>query len=276
MNWSDERYVRLFTRDTVTWLRWSFETRAIFCLMLRKVDRSGVLETGRGDKAEALALTLMAPIDMCRKALSEMVDCGTVAVGDASLVIPRFIEAQECRMSDKARQKESREKRAAAKLENHDDARHTLSHGVTGGHTVSHDVTPAVPYRAVPSRTEPYQETNVEQAPLLPLEPPKAKPPKVRPMAIKTDDMTDDEWAVFDHWRVSTGKLNAMLDPKRLALIRRWLATPGITVQRLQRAIDGCCKTPWNRGENPNRKKYLDLELILRDAAQFEKFEAAA
>lgn len=47
MNWSDERYVRLFTRDTVTWLRWSFETRAIFCLMLRKVDRSGVLETGR-------------------------------------------------------------------------------------------------------------------------------------------------------------------------------------------------------------------------------------
>lgn len=118
--------------------------------------------------------------------------------------------------------------------------------------------------------------TYVEQAPLLPIEPPKAKPPKVRPMAIKTDDMTDDEWAVFDHWRVSTGKLNAMLDPKRLALIRRWLATPGITVQRLQRAIDGCCKTPWNRGENPNRKKYLDLELILRDAAQFEKFEAAA
>lgn len=116
---------------------------------------------------------------------------------------------------------------------------------------------------------------SVEQAPLLPA-PEKPKTQRVRPMAIKTDDMTDDEWAVFDHWRVSTGKLNAMLDPKRLALIRRWLATPGITVQRLQRAIDGCCKTPWNRGENPNRKKYLDLELILRDAAQFEKFEAAA
>ena len=59
----------------------------------------------------------------------------------------------------------------------------------------------------------------------------------VRPLRINMDDMTDDEWAVFDHWRVSTGKLNAMLDPKRLALIRRWLATPGITVQRLQRAI---------------------------------------
>ena len=126
------------------------------------------------------------------------------------------------------------------------------------------------------TQTENQTTILVEQAPLLPVEPPKAKPPKVRPMAIKTDDMSDDEWAVFDHWRVSTGKLNAMLDPKRLALIRRWLATPGVTVQRLQRAIDGCCKTPWNRGENPHRRRYLDLELILRDAAQFEKFEAAA
>jgi len=152
VNWSDERYVRLFTRDTVTWLRWSFETRAVFCLLLRKVDRSGVLETGRDDKAEALALTLMAPIEACRKALSELMACGTVAASDTSLVIPRFIEAQECRMSDKARQKESREKRAVAKLENHDDACHTPSHAVTAGHTVSQLVTPAVPSRAVPSR----------------------------------------------------------------------------------------------------------------------------
>jgi len=117
------------------------------------------------------------------------------------------------------------------------------------------------------------ETTYVEQAPLLPVP---AKPPRLRPMALDDKTLTDDEWAVFDCWRVSTGKLNAMLDPKRLALIRRWLATPGVTVQRMERAIAGCCRTPWNRGENPSRKKYLDLELIFRDAKQFEQFEGAA
>lgn len=107
----------------------------------------------------------------------------------------------------------------------------------------------------------------VEQAPR------KAKP---RPMAIKTDDMSDDEWDVFEHWRVTCRHPHALLDPKRLSLIRRWLATPGITVDRLQRAITGCSKSAWHRGENPSRKRYDDLELILRDAKQLEQFEGAA
>jgi hypothetical protein len=280
MNWSDERYVRLFTRDTVTWLRWSFETRAVFSLLLRKVDRSGVLETGRGDKAEALALTLMAPIETCRKALSELTACGTVALGDASLVIPRFIEAQECRMSDAARQKESREKRAVAKLQNHNDACHTPSHDVTAGHAVSHAVTPAVPSRAVPPvpsvPSQPKETTTlVEQAPLVSV-PPTPRPTRVKPMAIKTDDLTDEEWNVFQHWRTECRHPQALLDPKRLSLIRRWLATPGVTVERLQKAITGCSRSAWHRGENQEKRRHDDLELILRDAAQLEKFEGMA
>ena len=95
-------------------------------------------------------------------------------------------------------------------------------------------------------------------------------------MAIKTDDMSDDEWQVFQHWRHVCRHPNALLDPKRLSLIRRWLATPGITVDRLQRAIDGCAKSAWHRGENPSRKRYDDLELILRDAKQLEQFEGLA
>ena len=41
MNWSDERYVRLFTRDTVTWLKWSFETRSVFMLASQPQIRTG-------------------------------------------------------------------------------------------------------------------------------------------------------------------------------------------------------------------------------------------
>jgi hypothetical protein len=95
-------------------------------------------------------------------------------------------------------------------------------------------------------------------------------------MAVRPDNLTDDEWNVFEHWRQKTGKASAMLSAERLTLIRRWLATPGVTVERLQRAIDGCCKTPWNRGDNPERKKYLELTLILRNAETLERFEGAA
>lgn len=108
----------------------------------------------------------------------------------------------------------------------------------------------------------------VEQAP--------PKPPRLKPMAVRPDNLTDDEWNVFEHWRQKTGKASAMLSAERLTLIRRWLATPGVTVERLQRAIDGCCRTPWNRGDNPERKKYLELTLILRNAETLERFEGAA
>ena len=256
MNWSDERYVRLFTRDTVTWLRWSFEARSVFCLLLRKVDRSGVLETGRGDKAEALALTLMAPIDTCRKALDELTACGTVAVGDASVVLPRFIEAQECRMSDAARQKESREKRAVAKLQNHEDARHAPSHAVTAGHTVSHVVTPAVPSRAVPCL--PSQTTYVEDKP--------------RPVGVVLEEtLTTDELDVWECWRVECRHPKAVLTRARLKLIRQWLPVYGVA--RLQRAIRGCSRSPHHQGKNDRHTRFDSLELILRDAQHIESFE---
>lgn len=239
MNWSDERYVRLFTRDTVTWLRWSFETRAIFCLLLRKVDRSGVLETGRDDKAEALALTLMAPIEACRKALSELMACGTVAASDTSLVIPRFIEAQECRMSDKARQKESREKRAVAKLENHDDACHTPSHGVTAGHTVSQLVTPAVPSRAVPCLAVPSHAVPEEEE--------KPRPPPVIekvPVAFVEPTTPPDTWTGEDFfaWAQSLRQKAGLVGERRRPrdLSSWWstcLMTPGVTAARMQAAF---------------------------------------
>ena len=117
------------------------------------------------------------------------------------------------------------------------------------------------------------ETTLVEQAPLLPVP---AKPPRLRPMALDDKTLTDDEWAVFDHWRVECQHPKALLDTKRQSLIRRWLATPGITVLRLQKAITGCSKSAWHRGENPSRKRYDDLELILRDAKQLEQFEGAA
>lgn len=46
----------------------------------------------------------------------------------------------------------------------------------------------------------------------------------------------------------------------------------GYTVAQLCRAIDGMHQSPWHCGENPGGKKYLSLELCLRDAGKVEMF----
>lgn len=152
MNWPDERYVRFYTRDTVTWKRWSWQARAAFGLLLRKVDRAGVLDTGAGNKAEAVALLLEVPLDVARQAVNEWLISGTLVETATTLVLPSFIEAQESTQTDAARQRESRARRRAASMQNTEAACHKLSQPVTDGHEVSQVVTPAVPSRAVPSR----------------------------------------------------------------------------------------------------------------------------
>ena len=160
MNWSDERYVRLYTRDTLTWRSWNWQTRAVFALLLRKVDRAGVLDVGNMDAAAALAIMVEVPTEVAAAALEQLLASGAVQATKGHLVLPAFTSAQEAKQSDRIRQEESRKRRlASATAENHDTACHAASHGVTASHTASHDVTPAVPSCAVPSRAEPAKKT---------------------------------------------------------------------------------------------------------------------
>jgi hypothetical protein len=46
----------------------------------------------------------------------------------------------------------------------------------------------------------------------------------------------------------------------------------GYTVEQLKLAVDGCARTPHNMGENDQRQRYDDLELICRDGAHVERF----
>ena len=55
MDWSDERYAKIYTRDTLTWLSLPWEGRCLLPLLIRKVDGAGILETGNLDPAEAVA-----------------------------------------------------------------------------------------------------------------------------------------------------------------------------------------------------------------------------
>jgi hypothetical protein len=50
----------------------------------------------------------------------------------------------------------------------------------------------------------------------------------------------------------------------------------GFTVEDLKLACEGVFKIPFNMGENSKGRRYIDLELVCRDASHVEKVAEAA
>jgi len=124
MRWEDEQYVRWYKRNTPEWsvMRWT--SRGLFGLIMREVDRAGLLELGKiGLKAVAVAVR--APWDEIEAPLAELLADGCIVHREdlRVLVIPNFVAAQEANASDKARQRASRERAR--------DLARAVSHGVT-------------------------------------------------------------------------------------------------------------------------------------------------
>jgi len=114
MDWGSERYVRLFTRDTPEWLCWPWQARALWPLLLRKLDRSGVLQTKLGPKGIAVLVSM--PEDITQTGLCALLDDGCVRLHELGYVVPNFIEAQETPHNNAHRQAEWRQRRARDKV----------------------------------------------------------------------------------------------------------------------------------------------------------------
>lgn len=166
MDWSNERYVRVFTRDTDDWLVMSWEARALLLMVLRKVDRAGVLETRRGTKGVAALVGM--PSEVVTRALPELLDGegAPLLSHERGYVVRNYIEAQEAAQSDPQRQREARARRRDralldvtrrdADVTNRDEAKCAVTNrdvSVTGGHGASQSVTPSEP--ADPAKLEP-------------------------------------------------------------------------------------------------------------------------
>jgi hypothetical protein len=164
MRWEDERYVRVYTRDTVDWLSLSFIAQGLFCLILRKVDRAGLMKLGKhGKRAVAVMVGFPGEWSRLEPALEELLADGSVQIRGEYLLVPNFIEAQDANQSDAQRKRESRARArditAAANVLGPDKVSASVTgcpdsgQKVTSGHTVSHAVTPSLakPIRAVPS-----------------------------------------------------------------------------------------------------------------------------
>lgn len=151
MDWSNERYVRVYTRDTADLIAVGWEGRFVFYELVRKVDRAGVLDYG-GDLAVVPDI-LRLPPEVFEVALPRLLQRGCVVQRDSALVIPNYLDAQEATQTDAARQRASRERRRARAM---DSAVTPRDVSVTSGHVESRPVTfgHSVPDRAVPDRAQ--------------------------------------------------------------------------------------------------------------------------
>lgn len=164
LEWSRERYVRAFTRDTPSWLLASWEARSFLLLLLRKLDRNGCLDLGE-DMWDGLAATVMMPVEVVEPAAAYWLKRKTMIIEGTVLTMPKFIEAQECVASDALRAQQYRERKSVTKRDDESrnvTERHETLPIVTENHEPSRNVTerhsvpsvPCLPYRAVPNPPE--------------------------------------------------------------------------------------------------------------------------
>lgn len=159
MDWENERYVRLYTRDTVDDIVLSWEADALWTKLMRKFDRAGVLPMSRHGWKGIAALTRI-PLEVVERAIDELLVDGRIELRGDWLFAPNFMTAQESKQTDKQRKADSRaRRREIARAEENGFLAYTdvqnsdkkSSDGTpsddsrTKSHTRSHAVTPTLP-----------------------------------------------------------------------------------------------------------------------------------
>lgn len=182
MNWSDERYVKLYSRNTATWVTWPWQARAALPLFLRVADGAGLLDCGRREPLRALAALVMLPVEVVEVAVAAMVDDGTLEVVERGWLLPHYLEAQEATKTPALKKRDQRDRDRAK-------AREISMVPVTNSHQASPVVTKCPPPAQPSPPPPPAQPIPAGRS---------ATPPKTKPTTDPTwqplVDALDELW----------------------------------------------------------------------------------
>lgn len=186
LDYPNERYVRLYTRDTASWMVLGWEAQALYPQLRRKADRSGVLDLGEEEMSEAVCGLFPGwPTEVVEKGLTRLLAKGWVDYNEDLnwVLIPDFQESEEAAATAAQRSREHRARRAASERvqRNVADQNETLQNE-TGSNAVKHSDTPYLP---VPTRTVPSEDGDGPE--------PKAAPrPSLTPEPGQADGALDN------------------------------------------------------------------------------------
>lgn len=260
MRFEDERYVRIFTRDTMTWLMLPWQSKCVLPLVARKLDRAGVLDMGEHGLA-GLAVMIQVPGDIVEPGILGATAAKVLEIRDSLLVWPRFLEAQEARQSDKARAKAARERArdlSRAESQGVTVASQNVTEPTAGErerHTPSHDVTPS---RTVLSRTDLKTKDLSVGEPTTPPDP-------ISETKIRKPTPADE---AYEHWLVERKRFSPrsgrieMNDKDRKALMA--MIKRGRSVDEMKLAFTGHFLSPHHNGSDGGTK-YLGFTYAIRD-----------
>lgn len=220
MNWSDERYVKLYVRNTATWVLWPWQARAVFPSMLKAMNGAGIIETGSGDPLTALSVLISMPREVVEVGLAAIIESRTVEPIREGYLMPKFIEAQEATKTDTLRKRDQR-------MRQRDQAREIPRADVTRSHEVS---------RAVPLQPSPAQPTT-------------SPPPSQPSNSAKAE--VDPVTSVVGFWNLLPApfpRVTKVTPKRRTATEARLRDTPEL--KRWERAIAVLPGSPFLRGEN--------------------------
>lgn len=247
MRWPDERYVRAYVRDTTEWCLLSWQARALFWELLRKVDLSGFVAIGKAG-LRGLALVVRMPVEVVEDALrgpDGLLADGCVVEVEGGLLMPNYVEAQQARSSDKLRKQEQRARDAASKLatvtpgDRGDESGQPVTPGDQTGQSVTHrdkqsqNVTechqpsPAVTVGhsvlslAKPSQAEPIGEASQATAPTLAVE--VTPKPKANRGTRCPSSVDPDVEAFCERWNIPSPRANREV----AKMLDHFAATPG-------------------------------------------------
>lgn len=164
MNFEDEPYVRKYTRKTVTSRLLGWQGRAVLDAMLGEFDAAGIFAI-RGDAAQCISAVTDIPIEIVRVALGLLIETETWVVTARVITWLNYEEAQNCRRSDRVRQRESRRARSAQSVTDV-----TIGHSPSQPVTARHDLSPSLPLLppSAPSLPSTQESPDPERAPAIP------------------------------------------------------------------------------------------------------------
>lgn len=142
LEWDQERWVKVYVRDSGDFAMLSWDAKALLLMLWRKADPLGVVRSaarclpaflGHRENATQIA-----------QGLADLEAIGAIEVRSDSLRLVEFVDAQSAVLSDRVRQAARRERKAVSgntiESQNVTES-HAMSRDVTNGHAASRDVT---------------------------------------------------------------------------------------------------------------------------------------